>query len=318
MSRKRKANFLSIVDGCVLNESDWSALQDVFLDWGRCHQEYRGILNEIIEIHENDKDRTVRKFGCPSWIESLHPSIGRLQALQELELCFTLKLTSLPQEIGNLGSLTKLHITCSNITSLPPSIGQLQNLQVLDLRSTYWLRTLPKEIGNLGNLLELNLTCSGITNLPNEIGKLGRLIKLALRASRLTRLPTTIQTLDALQYISLCSCNIGELEGRKDIRNKFISSLLKRCKSLGEIDPEFTAGNEYALACNRCRSRTIMNPTGKPSIDSRGWPIILEHETHAFRPYHHDTICNFSTPTWSQRTQCTIFCQTTNTHLRRC
>lgn len=142
MNRKWKAKLISVVNGFVVNKSDWSALQDILLDWGCSHQHWK-ILNEFIEIHEKDENRCVRKIECPGWMESLHPSIGRLQALQELDLCATLKLRNLPQEIGRLWSLTKLHMTRSSVASLPPSIGQLKNLKVLDLRSTYWLRTLP-------------------------------------------------------------------------------------------------------------------------------------------------------------------------------
>ena len=58
-----------------------------------------------------------------SAVRSLPPSIGRLRSLKELNLGATTELTSLPEEIGDLGSLIKLFLSGSGVRSLPYSIN---------------------------------------------------------------------------------------------------------------------------------------------------------------------------------------------------
>jgi leucine-rich repeat protein SHOC2 len=45
------------------------------------------------------------------------------------------QLTSLPAEIGQLTSLTRLYLDGNQLTSLPAEIGQLTSLTELDLAS---------------------------------------------------------------------------------------------------------------------------------------------------------------------------------------
>lgn len=63
-------------------------------------------------------------------------------------------LTTLPESIGNLTSLTYLNLESNSIKTLPESIGNLKSLKEL-LLSNNGLRTLPESIGNLNSLKEL-------------------------------------------------------------------------------------------------------------------------------------------------------------------
>ncbi len=193
-----------------------------------------------------------------SGVRSLPHSIGQLQALQELDLSAT-KIRNLPDEIGNLGNLIKLILINSRVTTLPASIGKLQKLQELILYGTKHLTNLPDEIGNLGNLIKLNLNGSGVISLPPSIGQ--------LRALQVLDLSCTAQLTDLPE-------EIGDL-----------GNLIKLCV-IGSRFTSFPPSIEYALACNRYRSRIGMTPTGNRFVTTKEWPIILGNATHAFRPYH--------------------------------
>mmetsp|Transcript_19957 Transcript_19957/g.41108 ORF Transcript_19957/g.41108 Transcript_19957/m.41108 type:complete len:138 (+) Transcript_19957:157-570(+) len=114
-----------VVDGLVIDKDDYSVLEPILQQWGTT-------LRQIKQLsHEDVRVLTLR---CPPDIQSLPPSIGRLQNIQELDLSGNDQLRSLPNEIGNLRNLTTLDLSGSRITSLPSSIGQLQKLECLDLR----------------------------------------------------------------------------------------------------------------------------------------------------------------------------------------
>eukprot|EP00533_Pseudo-nitzschia_delicatissima_P011073 CAMPEP_0116091394 /NCGR_PEP_ID=MMETSP0327-20121206/7483_1 /TAXON_ID=44447 /ORGANISM="Pseudo-nitzschia delicatissima, Strain B596" /LENGTH=132 /DNA_ID=CAMNT_0003582745 /DNA_START=128 /DNA_END=523 /DNA_ORIENTATION=+ len=103
-------------DGLRINEADYLALENIVMDWGVYQRdEWWSKAKHMIQVNE---DGRVRLFGWREPPQSLHPSIGRLQALEELDLGYTneltfeeldldytMRMTSLPEEIGNLGSL---------------------------------------------------------------------------------------------------------------------------------------------------------------------------------------------------------------------
>ena len=271
MAGKRKAVLNSAAsdsrideDDFRIHKADYSALENIFLDWGYQQDEWwQKAKTRFIKIDENDDGRRVKVVRCPAkllWetqeFKSLHPSIGQLQALDELGLFWAEQIKNLPNEIGNLRSLTKLYLQRSGVTSLPPSIGQLQALRELRLWSTEKLMTLPEEIGNLSNLIFLDLRSSGIKSLPSSIGRLHSLKQLDLRNTvQLSNLPKEIG-------------NLGNLI-RLDLQH-----------SEATLSPSI----EYALACSRFRSRSsTMDQTGIRFKATR-WPIILENATNAFRP----------------------------------
>jgi len=204
-----------VVDGFGINGRDWFSLKDIFLDWGYLEHGWWKTAKEVIEIDETDPDRRVRKLRYPfrirRRIDSLHPSIGQLKCLDELDLSYTLRLRTLPEEIWKLKNLIKLYLFESGITCLPPALGQLQNLQLLHLGYLYGLTTLPEEIGNLKDLIFLSLSGSGIKRLPSSIGKLQNIEELHLGAPRLTSLPEEIGNLDKLISLHLDDSKVTRL-----------------------------------------------------------------------------------------------------------
>ena len=282
-------------DGFRINEADYLALENIVMDWGRYQRdEWWSKAKGMIEV---DEDGCVRKLECPGKTESLHPSIGRLQALEELELGGPIprKLTSLPEEIGNLGSLIKLNLYRSAIRSLPPSIGRLRSLKELYLGSTRKLTSLPEEIGDLGSLIKVNLNGSAVTSLPPSIGRLRSLKELDIGDTRnLTNLPEEIGNLGSLIKFSLNESairslppSIGRLRSLKVLylnRTKQLYGLPEEIGNLGSLINLVLCDSairslpysiNYALSCKV--------PIGTHLFSAKVLPVILENATRAFR-----------------------------------
>jgi Leucine-rich repeat (LRR) protein len=201
-----------------------------------------------------------------SGIQSLPPSIGRLQNIECLNLCYTDCLSNLPDEIGDMTTLIILDLCSSKIKSLPPSIGRLQNLEYLDLRYTHSLSNLPEEIGNLNNLKELNLQYSGIKWLPDSIGRLKGLL-----------------------YLNIYRTTIPELQGED--QDEFLMTLVQRHPLLVSLGKLTVGGREnlnHSLACNRARLHTgfgITDDNNSIRTTPKLWPLMLKHATRAFNKY---------------------------------
>ncbi len=133
--------------------------------------------------------------------DKLCTSIGKLNALLELNLSGCSNLQELPTSIGQLNALQELNLSeCSSLQNLPTSIGQLGALQNFDLHNCSRLRELPTSIGQLNALQNLHLSrCSSLQELPTSIGQLNALQNLHLNdCSSLQELPTSIGQLNAL------------------------------------------------------------------------------------------------------------------------
>ncbi len=112
------------------------------------------------------------------------------------------RLTSLPESIGNLTSLTNLDLSRNYLTSLPESIGNLTSLTNLNLFNNC-ITSLPESIGNLKLLTNLNLLKNILISLPDSIGNLKLLKKLNLYDNSLTSLPESIRNLSSLEELDL-------------------------------------------------------------------------------------------------------------------
>jgi hypothetical protein len=198
-----------------------------------------------------------------SKITSLPPSIGRLQNLKDLDLKSTEYLSNLPEETGDLTSLTKLNLSFVWITSFPPSIGRLQNLEYLDLSYTKCLSSLPEEIGNITNLEDLNLSNSGIKWLHDSF-----------------------ERLKGLLYLNIAGTKITEPQGED--QNEFLMRLVQRHQFLSSLGIGILKGREnlnYSLACNRARFHAKFWITDDSISTPKLFPLMLKHATRAFNKY---------------------------------
>ena len=138
-----------------------------------------------------------------SWKSSPRP-------LRVLNLSRCTKLTALPDEIGELTTLTEINLEgCASISVLPDAIGELGALRVLDLSKCSSLTALPDSIGDLQTLGTLHLGgCVRLALLPDTIGDLEALKGLSLvDCTSLSALPITIDELGALEALDLGGCS---------------------------------------------------------------------------------------------------------------
>lgn len=142
-------------------------------------------------------------------LTSLPNSIGDLTSLTTLDLTDN-QLTSLPNSIGNLTALTTLKLSHNRLAALPGTIGNLTALSDLHLDGN-WLTTLPDSIGSLTSLTFLELTHNRLTALPESIGNLAVLKTLYLFANRLLALPESIGNLTSLTSLYLFRNQLTDL-----------------------------------------------------------------------------------------------------------
>lgn len=149
----------------------------------------------------------------------------------ELDLS-SLKISTLPDMIGMLTHLQKLHLSATQLTSLPTTIGQLSDLQWLGASFTP-LAILPDTIGKLTKLGYLDLSGTQLTILPNTIGSLDKLWLLNVSNTPMDSLPDTLDKLSSLSILNIKDTEI-------DIR------LLEQVKDwytyAGIIDPSLSDG----------------------------------------------------------------------------
>ncbi|GBU26538.1 hypothetical protein R84B8_00048 [Treponema sp. R8-4-B8] len=164
---------------------------------------YEGLTEFPAWIRNAVSLRKLYISGSFSKITSIPDWIGDLQSLTEISID-NRDFITLPDSIGNLINLTKLTIKDSAIEKLPDSIGNLHNLTQLSLPGSE-IETLPDSIGNMEKLTELHLeNCKNLKRLPNSIGKLKNLVKLILYSSTIEILPDTLANCTSLEYVDIC------------------------------------------------------------------------------------------------------------------
>ncbi|CAL5347748.1 unnamed protein product [Camellia sinensis] len=206
-----------------------------------------GLLDKL--VHLNLKDCTNLRY--------LPSSIYKLKSVKRLNLAGCAKL-ELPEQLGDLESLTELLADGIAIKQLPLSIGRLKNLRSLSLKRCHrlfrtvsclsfilsWvfqrknpdsIRFLPSSISGWCSLTELDLRVCNLSeeDFPVNFGNLSSLRALDLRGNNFCILPDAFSHLSKLEKLNLKNCR----------RLKFITGLLpnllkvyaKFCASLEKI-----------------------------------------------------------------------------------
>ena len=95
---------------------------------------------------------------------------------------------SIPSELGNLSSLSRLSLSRNALAgSIPSELGNLSGLQGLNLSYNSLTDRIPTELGNLSSLEGLYLENNALTgSIPSELGNLTPLRNLFLNNNRLT------------------------------------------------------------------------------------------------------------------------------------
>ena len=114
---------------------------------------------------------------------------------------------NLPENLGNVKLLKYLYLRGTTIKELPSSIESLTALNLLTLNDCKNLVCLPSTICSLNLLQCLDLSgCSNCGNLPENLGNLKGLKKLLLGGTTIKELPSSIEGLTALTYLTLNDC----------------------------------------------------------------------------------------------------------------
>lgn len=154
---------------------------------------------------------------------------------KDTSLCLNgLRLTTLPEGLGMLKTLTTLELNHNNLSLLPAEIRQLKELKKLYL--TYnELSSLPPEICYLKKLETFDISHNDLTLLPPEIGHLPQLKNLNLNDNPfLKHLPLALLNLPCLICLDIRNTGIREeSEFSKHVR-KWIA-LCNSDKDLTEI-----------------------------------------------------------------------------------
>ncbi|XVE71138.1 hypothetical protein DITRI_Ditri10aG0126200 [Diplodiscus trichospermus] len=113
-------------------------------------------------------------------------TIGKLSQLQSLDLSNN-KITALPSDLWNLGSLKSLNLSSNLISgSLPNNIVNFDLLEVLDLSGNNFSGEIPSAISSLVRLQILKLAGNGFeSSIPTGIQSCHSLVSLDLSSNRL-------------------------------------------------------------------------------------------------------------------------------------
>nr|GMD35821.1 plant intracellular Ras-group-related LRR protein 7 [Ipomoea batatas] len=113
------------------------------------------------------------------------------------------RMTTLPDELGQLVKLERLSVSSNSLVSLPGTIGSLRNLVLLNVSSNN-LKILPESIGNCFSLEELQANDNTIEELPASVCSLVHLKSLCLNNNNLKQIPPNLlRECKSLQNISL-------------------------------------------------------------------------------------------------------------------
>jgi len=134
-------------------------------------------------------------------LTSLPDNFGNLNKIQDLWLANN-QLTSLPENFGNLDNIQDLWLSYNQLTSLPENFGNLDNIQTLTLDNNK-LTELPENFGHLPLLETLNLRKNKLKILPNNFGQLSKLTKLHLEYNQLIALPEGFGNLGEFEFLYL-------------------------------------------------------------------------------------------------------------------
>ena len=113
---------------------------------------------------------------------------------------------TIPPELGDLASLTRLHLDVNELTgAIPPELGDLANLEELLLGWNDLTGAIPPELGDLSGLKSLRMQSNELTGaIPPGLGGLARLERLHLNLNRLSgRIPGHLTLLTFLQDVRM-------------------------------------------------------------------------------------------------------------------
>ncbi len=153
-----------------------------------------------------------------------------------------LRLTSLPETIGELTHLESLDLSWNRLVQLPPELAKLTKLRRLDLNYSGEIGVLEPWIGQLSSLEELHIREVAVSELPESMALLHQLQTLDISDTALSELPRWLGNLPKLQTLNISGLTIAAIPAW------FTSLQLKRLISdLKNIPHEHLIGTMTSL-----------------------------------------------------------------------
>jgi Leucine-rich repeat (LRR) protein len=131
----------------------------------------------------------------------LPSEIGTLSNLNGIDL-YNTGITSIPDSICHLNSLSEFMIGEPLVTSLPSCIGELKNVSTFRIGNT-GISTLPDSFGDMSSITQLSLQNTSLSSLPSSIGRMNLREIYITDSPNLTTLPSSIADIDTLISVSL-------------------------------------------------------------------------------------------------------------------
>ncbi|ESR37344.1 hypothetical protein CICLE_v10030281mg, partial [Citrus x clementina] len=184
-------------------------------------------------------------LGAPMEEEDLIEKIldGLGDDYKELYLDINALSSSIPDEIGNMKSLSDLQLSENILNgSIPLALGNLTNLVVLDLSTNKLSGSIPLSFANLTSLSILYLYENSLCDsIPKEIGNMNSLSILDLSSNKLNgSIPLSLANLtNSLKVLYLSSNHIvGEIPLGHGMLSSLIQLTLNNNELSGQLSPE--------------------------------------------------------------------------------
>ncbi|KAE8037649.1 hypothetical protein FH972_010222 [Carpinus fangiana] len=234
---------------------------------------------------------------CTS-LSKVHPSIGFLRRLKELDLrdCNVLRdflmrsawnllkttIKNLPLSFTSLSSLVYLNISdCSRLKKIPKNLSGMECLEVL-IANGVAIRKLPSfivsmkklkvlNVGGLSSLRKLNLSyCNQLDGvIPNDLSCLSALHSLNLSRNKFTKIPNNVGQLSHLYELFLNDCSWLQVLPKLPLGFKYLH--VKNCPS-----PEMFY-NQMEMWTSNEKLRSIDCSFVAAYIDYDGKPFKIVH-----------------------------------------
>ena len=136
----------------------------------------------------------------------LPEELGNLASLTWLDLDYNELRGTIPAELGSLGALTVLRLGSNELSgSIPPELGNLGSLSILGLGNNHLSGALPPQLAGLSGLTQVSLWNNRLTGpIPAGMGNITGLTKLNLGNNRLDGpIPSTLGNLANLEELNL-------------------------------------------------------------------------------------------------------------------
>jgi Leucine-rich repeat (LRR) protein len=253
-----------------------------------CNMSWTNIVRIDPSLYTFEKDygkrlRSLQLVGVK--LTELPPEVpSSLPGLETLNISNN-QLTTLPDALVYLTSLTRLSVLGNRLESLPDRIGLLCSLKRVEI-SNNRLRYLPDTFAALTLMERLDLESNCIRLLPENLHYMSRLVSINVNRNELIRIPRCLHRMpnlksfsannNILSYITSVLCKSTSIEELRLCRNR-ITVLPERIgdlASLRELALDFNALSYLPMSFYMLTRLSTLRIEGNPALSSPTDDII--------------------------------------------